>query len=116
MEAIRQGLIESRLPDLRKFYEARYRAMLAALERFAPPGSRWTKPLGGFFILMELAKGIDATEALPACIDNGVAYVPGQPFFVDESGENTLRLAYSKETPERITEGVERMCRVLQKS
>jgi 2-aminoadipate transaminase len=113
VESLHTGLVERRLPGLRKFYEARCRAMLDALDRFAPAGSRWTKPIGGFFILMELAKGIDATKALPAVIENGVAYVPGQPFFADDSGENTLRLAYSKEPPERIARGIELMCRVF---
>jgi len=112
-EAIRLGLIERRLPELRRFYEVRCRAMLEALDRLAPAGSRWTKPIGGFFILLELADGIDATEALPRAIAGGVAYVPGQPFFVDDSGANTIRLAYSKETPEAISKGVERMCRAL---
>jgi 2-aminoadipate transaminase len=64
---------------------------------------------------MELAREISATELLPEAIENGVAYVPGQPFFVDGSGENTLRLAYSKETPEKITEGIERICRTFRK-
>lgn len=116
VESLRSGLVERRLPELRKFYEARRRAMLDALDRFAPAGSRWTKPIGGFFILMELAEGIDATKVLPAAIENGVAYVPGQPFFVDGSGENTLRLAYSKEPPEKITEGIEIMCRVFREA
>jgi 2-aminoadipate transaminase len=112
-EAIRAGLIERRLPELRKFYEVRCRAMLEALERRAPSGSRWTKPIGGFFILLELAAGVDATEILPRAIAEGVAYVPGQPFFVDGSGANTIRLAYSKEPPEAIADGIERMCRVI---
>ena len=112
-EAIRAGLIERRLPELRKFYEVRCRAMLEALERQAPAGSRWTKPIGGFFILLELAAGIDATEILPRAIAGGVAYVPGRPFFVDDSGANTIRLAYSKEPPEAIADGIERMCRVI---
>jgi 2-aminoadipate transaminase len=112
-EAIRAGLIERRLPELRKFYEVRCRAMLEALERRAPAGSRWTKPIGGFFILLELAAGVDATEILPRAIAEGVAYVPGQPFFVDGSGANTIRLAYSKEPPEAIADGIERMCRVI---
>ena len=114
IEAIREGLIERRLPELRKFYQVRCAAMLDALERFAPPGSRWTKPIGGFFILMELAVGTDATAMLPEAIENGVAYVPGQPFFVDGGGANTLRLAYSKESTDAIADGVERMCRVFQ--
>lgn len=114
MEAIRSGLIENRLPELRKFYEVRCRAMLDALRANAPEGAHWTEPIGGFFILMELAREIDATKLLPEAIENGIAYVPGQPFFVNETGANTLRLAYSKETPEKITEGIERMCRVFQ--
>lgn len=114
IQAIREGLIERRLPELRRFYEVRCRAMLDALDRFAPPGSRWTRPTGGFFILMELAAGADATEMLPAAIDGGVAYVPGQPFFIDGSGAETLRLAFSKESPAAISEGIQRMCRVFQ--
>lgn len=114
LEAIREGLIERRLPDLRKFYQTRCAAMLDALDRFAPAGSRWTKPIGGFFILMELAAGTDATAMLPDAIESGVAYVPGQPFFVDGGGANTLRLAYSKESTGAIADGVERMCRVFQ--
>jgi 2-aminoadipate transaminase len=114
MEAIRSGLIEDRLPGLRKFYEVRCRAMLDALRAHAPVGARWNEPVGGFFILMELAREIDATKLLPDAIENGVAYVPGQPFFVDGSGANTLRLAYSKEPPDNIAEGIKRMCRVLE--
>ena len=114
IEAIREGLIERRLPELRQFYKIRCAAMLDALERFAPAGSRWTKPIGGFFILMELAAGTDATAMLLDAIESGVAYVPGQPFFVDHSGANTLRLAYSKESTAAIVDGVERMCRVFQ--
>lgn len=113
-ESIRQGLIERRLPQLREFYRIRCRAMLDALDRFAPADSRWTKPLGGFFILMQLAAGADTSAVLPQAIENGVAYVPGQSFFVDGSGANTLRLAYSKESPEAIEDGVKRMCRVFQ--
>ncbi|MFY9556957.1 MAG: PLP-dependent aminotransferase family protein [Blastocatellia bacterium] len=112
-EAIREGLINRRLPELRRFYEVRCKAMLNALNAFAPAGSRWTKPIGGFFILMELALGADTTAMLPEAIESGVAYVPGEPFFVDGSGANTLRLAFSKESPAAIADGVERMCRVF---
>jgi len=114
LEALRSGLIEKRLPELRQFYEVRCRAMLNALAEFAHAGARWTRPTGGFFILLELAGKIDATEILMQALDSGVAYVPGQPFFIDGSGANTLRLAYSKETPEKIGEGVARLGRVLQ--
>lgn len=111
--AVRDGLIDKRLPMIRQFYQVRLEAMLDGLEKHAPVGASWTKPTGGFFILMEVAKGIDMAKLLPEAIERGVAYVPGQPFFVDASGANTLRLAYSKETPEKISEGIERLCNLL---
>ena len=63
--------------------------------------------------MLELAGGVDAGEVLPRAIAGGVAYVPGQPFFVDGSGANTIRLAYSKEPPDAIVIGIERMCRAI---
>jgi 2-aminoadipate transaminase len=114
-EALRTGLIERRLPEIRAFYEVRCRAMLDALERHAPDGSRWTRPVGGFFVLMEVVGDFDATESLPRAIESGAAYVPGQPFFVDGSGASTLRLAFSKETPERLARGIELICSVMRR-
>lgn len=111
-EAARSGLIEKRLPHIRQFYRLRCESMLDALTHHAPSEATWTRPLGGFFILMHV-EGIDTADALPRAIEEGVAYVPGQPFFVDGSGGDTLRLAYSKESPEKIAEGIGIMCRVL---
>ena len=113
LEAAQSGLIEKRLPLIREFYSVRCSTMLEALNKFAPKGSRWPEPTGGFFILMELPEGKDATAILPSAIEAGVAFVPGQPFFVNNSGANTLRLAYSKENPEMITKGMEVLCEVL---
>jgi 2-aminoadipate transaminase len=46
-------------------------------------------------------------------VKNGVAYVPGAPFFVDGSGRNTMRLTFAKEPDARIREGVERLAFVM---
>jgi 2-aminoadipate transaminase len=112
-EAMRAGLIERHLPDLRRFYQERRDVMVGALEQGTPAGSQWTKPSGGFFVFYEAPKGVDATALLPSAIEAGVAYVPGEAFFVDGSGKNTLRLAFSRETPENIREGIKRLGGVL---
>ncbi|HLG18178.1 MAG TPA: PLP-dependent aminotransferase family protein [Blastocatellia bacterium] len=112
-EALDSGLIASRLPALREFYELRCHAMLDALKLYAPAGARWTVPAGGFFILMHVGGDVDTTDLLPQAIEEGVAYVPGQPFFVDGSGTDSLRLAFSKESPERIAQGIEKLCRAI---
>lgn len=115
-EALRTGLVESRLPMIREFYRTRCVAMTEALESHAVSGTTWTRPRGGFFVLMETDRQIDATKLLPAAIEAGVAYVPGQPFFVDSSGANTFRLAFSKESPESIDTGIKRLCEVIKRT
>jgi 2-aminoadipate transaminase len=114
-EALRTGLVESRLPMIREFYRTRCMAMTEALENHAASGTTWTRPRGGFFVLMETDRQIEATKLLPAAIEAGVAYVPGQPFFVDSSGANTFRLAFSKESPENIHTGIKALCDVIKR-
>lgn len=112
-ECGRQNLIQGRISYLREFYRVRCQAMLSALEKNAPKDATWTHPTGGLFVWMELASQIDTTELLSQAVEKGVAYVPGEPFFVNEGKKNTLRLAFSKETPERITTGIEKLSSLL---
>ncbi len=112
-ECARQDLIQSRLGKLREFYQIRCQTMLSALDKFAPKGTTWTHPTGGLFIWVELASQIDTTEMLSQAVENGVAYVPGAPFYVSDPKVNTLRLAFSKETPERISVGIEKLCQMF---
>ena len=39
---------------------------------------------------------MDAGELFQRAVDKNVAFVTGQPFFVDGSGHNTFRLSYSQ--------------------
>lgn len=113
-ECVKEGLIEGRISKLREFYKVRCQAMLSALDKFAPKEASWTRPTGGLFVWVELSKQIDTTELLSQAVEQGVAFIPGAPFYVNDAKLNTLRLAFSKETPERITTGIERLCQMLQ--
>ena len=46
-------------------------------------------------------------------IEHGVVYVAGDAFYVDGSGQNTLRLSFSAPTHERIRTGVTRLAATL---
>jgi 2-aminoadipate transaminase len=111
--ACREGLIKDRMPVIRQFYKVRCQAMLDTLGENAPAGTQWTRPTGGLFVWMELSDQTDTTELLKQMVELGVAFVPGQPFFVNGEGSNTLRLAFSKESPETITEGIRKLCHAL---
>ena len=99
---------------LRAAYRVRRDAMLAALERWFPPGTRWTRPAGGLFVWLELPEGVDGTRLLERAINEvNVAFVPGSAFHADRSGANTCRLSFSMVGPETIDEGIRRLSTLL---
>jgi 2-aminoadipate transaminase len=56
---------------------------------------------------------VDTAARVPDAVKNGVAYVPGAPFFVDGSGRNTMRLTFAKESDERIKDGIARLAKIF---
>lgn len=109
-----QHTFDSHVKSLRGHYKERRDAMLSALEEFAPAGVTWTKPLGGMFVWLELPEHVNGTQLLERAIkEANVAFVPGSAFFADRSGQNTIRLSFSATKPERIREGIRRICDLL---
>lgn len=114
MHDVVSQLFDSHIKVLKSHYKERRDAMLAALEEFAPPGVTWTKPEGGLFVWVEAPDSVNGTALLERAIkESNVAFVPGSAFHADRSGHNTLRLAFSVTKPERIREGVRRLCGLL---
>jgi len=103
------GVFGAHIERLRAAYGRRRDAMLGALERHLPDGCRWTRPDGGLFIWVEVPPRIDTLELLTAAMAQKVAFVPGEPFWVDHAPRNTLRLNFSNANEERIEEGVRRL-------
>ncbi|MFO8034097.1 MAG: PLP-dependent aminotransferase family protein [Candidatus Bipolaricaulota bacterium] len=96
-------------------YREKRDAMLNALARHMPSEEEisWTEPEGGLFVWLRLPKCVDARKMVDRAVEHKVAYVPGEPFFVDGAGQNTLRLSFSLVTPEQIEEGISRLAKVV---
>ena len=112
-EVIRNGFLKEHVPTIRERYKAQRDAMAAALREHLPPGCRWQAPVGGMFFWVTLPAHLDATALLPRAVGAGMAYVPGSPFYPQGGHANTLRLSFVTVSPERITQGVEALGRVL---
>lgn len=112
-EVARGGFLDRHVRKIRQVYRERRDVMLAALERYFPPGVRWTHPQGGLFLWVTLPEWVNTTQILPHAIEEKVAYVPGTDFFASGGGYNTLRLNFSNARPEMIEEGIRRLGRVL---
>nr|MBA3279048.1 PLP-dependent aminotransferase family protein [Geodermatophilaceae bacterium] len=97
-----------------ELYRERRDATLDSLTALMPDGVCWTKPDGGFYVWLQLPKGLDAKVMQPRAIAARVAYVPGVGFYADGSGQRFLRLSYCYPEPNRIREGVRRLGGVIE--
>src|SRR3989442_4628315 len=90
--------------------------LLQALDRRMPEGVSWTQPQGGFSLLLTLSPEVSAAALLPRALERGVAFTPGEAFFVDGGGGNTLRLSFSSVPAARIDEGIRRLADVVREA
>ena len=110
-------MFDKQVAKARASYSVKRDAMLGALERHMPEGVTWSRPEGGMFIWMELPEGFNAAELLPQAVEEaGAAYVPGEAFFADRSGPNTMRLSYSLPSIEDIEAGIARLGALLRQT
>jgi 2-aminoadipate transaminase len=115
-ELLKDGFLDEHVHVIRRVYQERRDAMLAAMEEYFPEEVKWTHPEGGMFLWVTLPEGSDATELLKQAMERNVVFVPGESFYPNGGGRNTMRLNYSHDEPERIREGIGRLGRVLHKS
>ncbi|CAN7487343.1 PLP-dependent aminotransferase family protein [Rhizobium sp. LjRoot30] len=101
---------DAQVAKIKAAYSQRRNSMLAALQKYMPAGVEWTKPEGGMFVWVTLPKGMDGAKLLAKSLETAkVAFVPGQAFFADGSGANTLRVSFSCANDEMIDEGIKRL-------
>ena len=108
------GDLDEHIERIRERYREHRDCMLDAVARHFPEGVEVTCPEGGMFLWVMLPGSLSSMDLLDEAVRCKVAFVPGTPFYVDDSGANTLRLNFSNASPERIEEGVARLGRALQ--
>jgi len=110
---LKSGRMPATLKNVRGKYAERAHAMAEALRRELGDAIAFTQPQGGLFFWARLTgaggKVKDAGEFAKRAIEQGVAFVPGAPFFAKEPDLATLRLSFATADVNRIVEGVGRL-------
>ncbi len=84
-------------------------AMLAALARELPAGTRWTVPDGGLYLWVRLPEGASALAVYGAALAHGVVVAPGGAYFPDGGDPPFIALNFAAQPPHRIEEGMRRL-------
>jgi 2-aminoadipate transaminase len=111
-QLLREGSLQANYPLLVKIYRERRDTMLDALHTYLGESGTWTHPDGGLFIWLTVP-GVDTNALLKQALERNVAYVPGENFYADGSGTESMRLNYSCMPPERIREGIRRLSEAI---
>jgi 2-aminoadipate transaminase len=105
--------IELHIAKIRKAYKEQRDFMVAAMEETFPESVSFTRPEGGMFLWVTLPEGTSSLDLFNLAIKEKVAFVPGQAFFADGGGSNTMRLNFSNSDNDRILEGITRLAKVI---
>jgi 2-aminoadipate transaminase len=104
--------LERHTEAVRAEYRRRRDTLLAALEAEMPEGVTWTRPAGGFSLLVRLPFPLDSAALLPVAAQRGVLYTPGRLFSLSGDGQ-MIRLSFGTVAPADVTEGVRRLAAVV---
>lgn len=107
-----RGLYERQLERLRRASCARSEIVLAALKG-APAGVTWSRPRGGFSLLLELPKGMSARAVAARAGERGVWLLPGPALSVS-GRDDVLRIAFAAAGGKQLEEGMKRVVAALQ--
>ena len=112
-----QYLLAGRLPatldKVRQVYAGRAHVMAQAMQRELGDAVEFAQPQGGLFFWARLTgrggRLGDAGEFAKRAIQQGVAFVPGAPFYAANPDLSSFRLSFATSDIARIDEGMERL-------
>ena len=104
--------LDSHIKEIVNVYGRQCRLMCDLLDDLLPELTH-THPQGGMFMTATLPPGLSSMDVFSEGVKAKVAVLPGMPFYVDGGGTDTIRLNFSNADEQRITEGMERLGRVI---
>ncbi len=106
--------LDKHIEKIKKLYKTQANAMIEAMKKYFPKNVKFTIPKGGMFSWVTLEEGKSSAELFNKAIKKNVAFVPGNPFYVDATKDvNTLRLNYTNADEKTIEEGIKRLSEAL---
>ena len=110
---LKAGRMPATLAHVRSVYAERAQAMGEALTRELGDALTFTQPQGGLFFWAQLTgaggKVKDGAELAKRAIEQGVAFVPGAPFFASNPDASAIRLSFATADVAKINEGIARL-------
>jgi DNA-binding transcriptional MocR family regulator len=99
---LEKGGYDRHLRALRKTLAENRDQYLEAISRHFPPGTRVSRPAGGYFLWLELPAGRDALAIQRQAMAAGISVAPGPMFSASHAFGDCLRLNYGHPCAARV--------------
>jgi DNA-binding transcriptional MocR family regulator len=103
------GAFDAHMRRLRRMLEENLLRLARAVETSFPPGTRVSRPTGGFALWVELPRGFDSRALFDTALEYGICFAPGDVFSASRRFRNCLRLSAGSVWNERIGNGVRKL-------
>jgi 2-aminoadipate transaminase len=100
------GELDRHVERTREMGRQRLDAALESCEAYLPEGCGWTRPAGGMSLWITLPAPLSAEALLAAVRPQGVDFVPGRQFSLNQGHSRSLRISFGGLSPERIRRGL----------
>jgi 2-aminoadipate transaminase len=105
--------LKTHISKIKELYKEQSTAMLHAIKTYFPKDVKYTTPQGGMFIWVTLPNGQSALDLFHKASEKNVAFVPGDPFYTNQTNVPSLRLNYTNSDPNTIYEGIKRLAEAM---
>src|SRR3954451_18784350 len=113
-ELVEQGVLDRHLAILKAEHRRRRDAMVQALRQHVPAAQlRFAVPDGGMYLWCDLAAGIRARDVQDRALAESVMVLTGEPFYVDQGGDQQLRICYTSQPADRAAQIARTLARSL---
>ncbi|HEY1999975.1 PLP-dependent aminotransferase family protein [Paraburkholderia sp.] len=110
---LQHGGYDKHLRKLRGAFRSQLDAMDAALHRWMPDDSLWTRPSGGYFLWVRLPRHVEAMQLHRLAIEHGISIAPGPVFSAQHEFRDHVRLNFGHPWSDRMENAVKTFCSLL---
>ncbi len=115
VELLDAGLVEKNLPRILSKYKERRDVLCAALEKYLGDHFEWEVPVGGMFVwAVARSPDMNTDDLLKFSLDHGVCVSPSSVFDPDGADRSGIRINFTYNAPDRLTEGIRRLARAVE--
>ena len=115
LQAMEAGLLEKIRPQILDIYRQRRDALCAAMMQHLSNWFEWEVPVGGMFVwAVAKDKSLNTDRLVEVALQSGVCVSPSSVFDPEGAHRRALRINFTLNPPDKLTEGIQRLASATQ--